>query len=223
MTTKRGFTKVDNSILFNSNLSNNSKLIYIFIKHYSSISNFKLSKSLLLKDSGLSKNTLEKSLKELKEKGLIFLNSERHGSKNIYWYSLLEVKDIKTKQIDTKPIDSDGNTPLKNQLHIDDIAKIVQNPVEKENKLTIEERLVKATKANIERVRQAIKYAEKNNAVNVYEYALKTIKHNWDLHKNHINNKVVNFCNFKQREYDYDLLEKQLLGWDNDSEYELPF
>jgi len=112
MDIKKGFTKADNSILFNSELSNNAKLVYIQIKFYSNIDGFKLSKSLILKDSQLSINTFDKVIKELRQAGLVFQYTEKQGKKNIYWYS---TNDLKTG------IDSNRNKPLENPI---DLTKV---------------------------------------------------------------------------------------------------
>lgn len=114
MDIKKGYTKADNSILFNSNLSNNAKLLYIQIKFYSNINGFKLSKSLILKDSQLSVNTFDKVIKELRQVGLVFQYIEKQGKKNIYWYSTNELK---------VGIDSNGNKPLENQIDLTDITE----------------------------------------------------------------------------------------------------
>ena len=113
MDIKKGFTKVNNDILFNSELSNNAKLIYIQIKFYSNIQGFKLSKNLILKDSQLSVNTFDKVLKELREAGLVFQYTEKRGKKNVYWYSTNELK---------AGIDSNGNKPLENQIDLTEIT-----------------------------------------------------------------------------------------------------
>lgn len=90
--TIKGFTKADNSILFNSNLSNNAKLVYIQIKYYSNLEGFRLSKALILKDSQLSVNTFDKVIKELKDAGLVIQNVAKDGKRNIYWYITTEAE-----------------------------------------------------------------------------------------------------------------------------------
>lgn len=115
MTTIKGFTKAENSILFNSELSNNAKLIYLQIKYYSNIPNFKLSKTLILKDSKLSVNTFDKVIKELKEFNLIYQYQAKEGKKNIYWYS--------TEKLNTN-IDSTGNEPIEGQINLDEALEV---------------------------------------------------------------------------------------------------
>lgn len=109
----KGYTKANNSILFNSELSNNAKLIYFQIKYYSNLDGFKLSKALILNDSQLSVNTFDKVIKELRQAGLVFQYTEKQGKKNVYWYSTNELK---------VGIDSNGNKPLENQIDLTEIT-----------------------------------------------------------------------------------------------------
>ncbi|EDT27329.1 hypothetical protein OQL12_002497 [Clostridium perfringens] len=242
----KGFTKADNSILFNTNLSNNAKLIYLQIKYYSSIPNFKLSKFVILKDSGLSVNTFNKVIKELKEAGLVKQVTERNGKSNIYWYTLAEFKvekekiEIKNKKkINTKKSNSDDNNEvLEGQLHIDDVigsnyAEKIEN---KENMIDLEKkedneevRLMKTTGEPMDRVIHAIKYALKRQAKDLYSYALRSIQNDWDnyyskkkVQKNYQNKKNIREANFTQREYDFNSLESKLLGWDNEIVVKVP-
>lgn len=242
----KGFTKADNSILFNTNLSNNAKLIYLQIKYYSSIPNFKLSKFVILKDSSLSVNTFNKVIKELKEAGLVKQVTERNGKSNIYWYTLVEFKvekekiEIKNKKkIDTKKSNSDDNNEvLEGQLHID--AVIESNYAEKienkENMIDLEQkedneevRLMKTTGEPMDRVIHAIKYALKRQAKDLYSYALRTIQNDWDsyyykknIQKQYQYNKNIREANFTQREYDFNSLESKLLGWGNEIVVKVP-
>ena len=57
-----------------------------------------------------------------------------------------------------------------------------------------------------------MKYNNENNKMNNEQKNTQSIKINT---KNN-NKQKLRFDNFKGREYDYDALEKKLLGWDND-------
>lgn len=83
-----------------------------------------------------------------------------------------------------------------------------------DEELTLEERLVYETRASVERVEKAIEYAVSKNAKNVLAYAKNTIDKNWDAKNNMETKKGLNFCNYRQREYDFDELERKLLEWD---------
>lgn len=113
----KGYTEANNSILFNSELSNNAKLLYIQIKYYSKLDGFKLSKALILKDSKLSVNTFDKVIKELREARLVFQYTEKQGKKNIYWYSTNELN---------KGIDSNVNKVIDGQVDITEVTGEVE-------------------------------------------------------------------------------------------------
>lgn len=118
--TIKGFTKADNSILFSSNLSNNAKLVYMQIKYYSSLEGFRLSKTLILKDSQLSFNTFDKVIKELKDAGLIIQKVAKEGKRNIYWYITTEV-EAKLK----------ANQSIEGQITVEDALGEVTGAIEK--------------------------------------------------------------------------------------------
>lgn len=237
----KGFTKAENSILFNSKLTNNSKLIYLQIKYYSTIPNFKLSKVVILKDSGLSVNTFNKVIKELKEAGLVKQVTERNGKSNFYYYTLVnkteetkvETKETKPKKKADKLLVDDNNKVLDGQIHIyelleeeievkDESEKTEQKEWSDYRELKTEEVLIERTGEPIERVIHAMKYAFNRGAKELYSYALRTIQNDWDnyytkqsVQKHYQIKKKVREANFTQRDYDFDSLESKLLGWDN--------
>lgn len=81
-----GFTKLDNAILFDNTLSAQAKILYTQFYYYSTIPNFVIRKTTIMKASGMKKNTFEKYLRELKEHGLITLKETRIGNKYEYEY-----------------------------------------------------------------------------------------------------------------------------------------
>ncbi|MDY6228595.1 MAG: hypothetical protein SPH93_13215 [Clostridium sp.] len=107
-----GHTKADNTILFDNSISSQARILYFQFKHFSTIPNFVIRKSTMIKVSGLKGNTFDKYLKELKDLGLIFVNRIRVGNKYEYYYTLEEqiqeypkVEDKKNK-ITTESLDS---------------------------------------------------------------------------------------------------------------------
>lgn len=85
-----GHTKADNIILFDNRISSQARILYFQFKHFSTIPNFVIRKSTMIKVSGLKGNTFDKYLKELKDLGLIFVNRIRVGNKYEYYYTLEE-------------------------------------------------------------------------------------------------------------------------------------
>ncbi|MGL4874644.1 MAG: hypothetical protein ACRC30_08345 [Clostridium sp.] len=106
MSNVKGFTSLNNSILFDNSISSNAKILYMQFKHFSNIPNFIIRKAIILKESGLSKNTFDKYLKELKDKCLIFVNAVRKGKAYEYFYTLhkVEVKEVDKPVKEDKPV-----------------------------------------------------------------------------------------------------------------------
>lgn len=107
-----GHTKADNIILFDNSISSQARILYFQFKHFSTIPNFVIRKTTMIKVSELRGNTFDKYLKELKDLGLIFINRVRVGNKYEYYYTLeeqkqeiLAVEEKKTK-ITTESLDS---------------------------------------------------------------------------------------------------------------------
>ncbi|WP_373205260.1 hypothetical protein [Clostridium tertium] len=91
-----GHTKADNTILFDNSISSQARILYFQFKHFSTIPNFVIRKTTMIKVSGLKGNTFDKYLKELKDLGLIFVNRVRVGNKYEYYYTLEEQKQEAT-------------------------------------------------------------------------------------------------------------------------------
>lgn len=89
------------------------------------------------------------------------------------------------------------------------------------NNFTKEQLEVLVNDFSFEWTKEALEIATTNGARNL-KYVQRVLE-NWrDKGKNYIptyskdNVKVLKFNNFEPREYDYDKLEKRLLGWDDD-------
>lgn len=81
----------------------------------------------------------------------------------------------------------------------------------------IDEIIKEATGADEETIEKAIAYAIHKDAEKPIGFAIKAIKEGWDMRIVENKRSVVNklgFNNFEPREYDYDKLERQLLGWE---------
>lgn len=81
----------------------------------------------------------------------------------------------------------------------------------------IDEIIKEATGADEETIEKAIAYAIHKDAEKPIGFAIKAIKEGWDMRIVENKRSVVNplgFNNFKPREYDYDQLERKLLGWE---------
>ncbi|EPB8146243.1 hypothetical protein ACOT5C_10580 [Clostridium perfringens] len=225
MATNKGFTKIDNSIITSEILSNNSKLIYMQIKYYSTIPNFKLCKITLKKVCNLGEKLFLKAIKELKTLGIIEQRNDRKGKQNFFYYALVEQNEVKKEQQkeeapkkeakkEVAPKDSDNNTPLEGQMHISEFVEGEILEVEKE-----------ATKeglnADLGIIREAIEVANNydkkiNNRTKFILGTIRNLLTNTKTNKANQNfkkQKSLNCHNFSEREYDWESLECELLGY----------
>lgn len=82
---RSGFTNLPNAILQNPNISDGAKITFGLLLRYSSIrSRTSLIEQLLLDRSVKSKTTVRKELAELRELGLVSVNSIGEGFENRY-------------------------------------------------------------------------------------------------------------------------------------------
>lgn len=223
-----GFTKIDNSIIENENLSFDAKGIYMVISRYISIPNFKINKSHIKSVTGLGLIRFNRAWKELKEKGLLIQTKTSVNGRFEYAYSLgkaitpVEKVENIPEEEPQKPVDSNENKPLAGQIYIYEVESETKDidTVTKEtgfNKTNAKE-LLKAASNNILKIIQAYKYAlQQSNVKNLFKYTLWCIKNNICNKENKV--KTSTFNDYEQRKYDYDKLEKALLYGE---EYELP-
>lgn len=175
----------------------------------------------------VSKQTVVRTLKELVTLGYIRVEKDKH---NIYYinYAVIENTNAREKKTTCEEaLNSKDNKIVAEYLEenqitmeevIEDNIEVVANEAGIESK-NVEELL--RVNSNIAEVTKAINYAKEHKANNVVAYAKHTLKNGWGSNntKDVVNNS--NFANFTQRQYDYDKLELQLLGWadfDDDDE-----
>lgn len=84
----------------------------------------------------------------------------------------------------------------------------------------LENKIARDMNCSLEEAVNALKYAKERKAKSLIAYAKSSIKNGWHKIQNSYSstmsniNKKVGFANFTQRVYDYEKLERQLLGWD---------
>ena len=167
---------------------------------------------------------ISKILKSLAKKG--YISIKKNGKKNTYYilkYLFLSKSKSKVKQKDHAPVDSNGYIPVDGQIHVEDFlnTKEQQEVIEitKFNEKQAAE-LLKAASNNLEKIVQAFEYA-KSKGKAVFAYVRWCIK-NLDVSELIIKKKkdtvkADKFNNFEPRQYDYNKLEKMMLGWDNET------
>ena len=219
------YLQFDKTILHDNKLTCQERMVYAIICSYETIKGFKTSKGLIAKEIGKGYKTTQKILSRLRELGLVSLKKIREGSKYIYYYvskafeSKLEVKEVKeeikeVKETVVAPKDSDNNTPLEGQVHISEFVEGEILEVEKE-----------ATKeglnADLGTIREAIEIADNydKKITNRTKFILGTIrnlltnKKTSKANPNFKKQKSLTCHNFSQREYDWESLESELLGY----------
>lgn len=221
MATNKGFTKIDNSIITSEILSNNAKLIYMQIKYYSTIPNFKLCKITLKKVCNLGEKLFLKAIKELKTLGIIEQRNDRKGKQNVFYYALVEQNKVKKEQ-PKKVEEYKDNEILEGQIEIDEAMESVKNDdIENIANKCVEEGL-NVSKAEIEK---ALNITNEKSPKNPIAYTLGVLRNMINNRKSNVNQgfkKSLSHMNFSQREYNWESLENELLGYGlNDSVNEL--
>ena len=179
-------------------------------------------KTLMKAFNTTSKNRVIYTIKKLEKKGLItvvrkFKENNRYFIANINEFIVIENKKTPVKVHD----DSNGDLPLEGQIDIEEVLKENESQSDK-IKLILDKFkgiiLSKKQKEVIDNTEKGILEnaiasitVDKINAT----YLLGAIE--WAKTKSKYLVDGINpfkFNNFKAREYDYDSLEKKLLGWD---------
>lgn len=186
--------------------------------------------------SSNSNDTVNKNLKSLKENGYISIGKLPKSNKNIYYihthlfYVDVAAPKSEPKKVQQKPVDSDGHKPVEGQIHVEEVisAEVIE--------------LSEYTKFNTEQCEKLLNTVkDKSKVINAFEYVLeqerkgKKISDKYKYTEWVIDNynkcivckpveqyqpvtKELRFNNFEARQYDYDSLEKKLLGWDTDED-----
>lgn len=229
----KGFTKVDNSIIFDMNLSLEALGLYIKLKHLSTIENFKINREYVKSISGYGETAFRRVWKELKDKGVLIETKSRNKGRYEYTYEVKANENKKAPAKSQKPVDSDGHVPVEGQVHIEEIIESVdheeadQAPGTKEIMKVVDETgfnaeqskdLLKAANNDAVKVIKCYRYAlSQKNVRNIFNYTVWAIKNNFKEGDFVRNNSVFNNCG--QRVYDFNKLERALLYGE---EYQLP-
>lgn len=183
-------------------------------------------KTLMKAFNTTSKNRVIYTIKKLEKKGLItvvrkFKENNRYFIANINKFIVTENKKAPVKA----PVDSNGDLPLEGQIDIEEVLKENESQSDK-IKLILDKFkgiiLSKKQKEVIDNTEKGILEnaiasitVDKINAT----YLLGAIERAKTKSKYLVDGiNPFKFNNFKAREYDYDSLEKKLLGWDKQEE-----
>ena len=156
------------------------------------------------------KAKVSKLLKALVRKGYISIT--KRGKKNTY--KLLKYLFL------NQPVDSNGKPPIDGQIHYTEITEDENKVIELGFTQKQAKSLLQVAKDKVDKVVNAFNYAISKGADNLYRYTLwainniNKIKNTFKPVENEGWNPKTKFDNFQPREYDWNLLEKKLLGWE---------
>lgn len=212
------YTKIDNSVLLNENLSLEAKGLYSIIKYYSTIPGFSLNREHIKSISGYGETAFRRVWSELKEAGLLeHTKTRKNGRINHVFTLVVEKVTKKSKEEvkDHKPVDSDGNEPIEGQVHVDEVLERNIELLKDETGLNKEQCLEVLNECdnNIVKVLEKWSIVKKLNYQKPFYALVKAIKENWTNNKKEVKKNNSKFFNFESHDYDYDELERQLLGW----------
>ena len=230
----KGFTKIDNLIIFDLGLSLEAIGLYAKLQHLSNIDNFSIKRAYIKSISGYGETAFRRVWKELKDKCILL--ETKTNNKGRYEYSYILKTNHNTGKAITpteekkpKHNDSDGNTPINGQIYIDDILG-KQETIKNENVEVVAEttwfnkcqstELLKEANNDVNKVTECHLYALSQSGVkNIFSYTKWAIKNNKSLINKSQNYKKTNFADYPQRLYDYNKLEQALVYGE---QYELP-
>ena len=162
-------------------------------------------KDLVVEVSGACNNTVISAIRKLEKMKLLKVNRE---NKNNRYY---------IENIEEFLIGLENNNFSETNENQGDTLPFSDND---EDEILLEDRLCKDMNCSLEDAKTALNYAKEKRAKNLIAYAKSTIKNGWHRLQNEFNSTLSNvtpktgFANFTQRVYDYEKLERQLLGWE---------
>ena len=183
-------------------------------------------KTLMKAFNTTSKNRVIYTIKKLEKKGLItvvrkFKENNRYFIANINEFIVIENKKVPVKA----PVDSNGNLPLEGQIDVEEVLKANESQSDKVKLILDKFKGIILSKKQKEVIDNTEKCILENAIASITvdkinaTYLLGAIERAKTKSKYLVDGiNPFKFNNFKAREYDYDSLEKKLLGWDKQEE-----
>ncbi len=174
-------------------------------------------KDLVMEVNASCNNTVISAIRKLEKMGLLKVN--RKNKNNRYYIEDIEnfLVGIKKNTFAEKEF-SDKKTV--SSFNEDNINLDDENHDCEIDEIMLENKIARDMNCSLEEAVNALKYAKERKAKSLIAYAKSSIKNGWHKIQNSYSstmsniNKKVGFANFTQRVYDYEKLERQLLGWD---------
>lgn len=183
-------------------------------------------KTLMKAFNTTSKNRVIYTIKKLEKKGLItvvrkFKENNRYFIANINEFIVIENKKTPVKV----HVDSNGDLPLEGQIDIEEVLKENESQSDKIKLILDKFKGIILSKKQKEVIDNTEKGILENTIASITvdkinaTYLLGAIERAKTKSKYLVDGiNPFKFNNFKAREYDYDSLEKKLLGWDKQEE-----
>ncbi len=207
----KDYLKFRNAVKKDTNLSlEESYMLELIFDYYNvSIGYAYPSYEILMSDLKTKRRAkVSKLLKSLVKKGYIIIT--KVGKKNTY-------KLLKYLLSKNKYNDSNGNKHIDGQMDFSEVKEIISLGFTQKQAKS----LLQVANEKIDKVISAFNYATSKGAKNLYSYTIAALKGNYTKIKTTKEEvvKKLKFNNFEPRSYDYDSLEKKLLGWENSPEH----
>ena len=182
-------------------------------------------KDLVIEVNASCNNTVISAIRKLEKVGLLRVN--RENKNNRYYINNIE-NFLNGLENNSKACKDDlkyglvlPSSTIDNNL-IDDKNDKLNDFEANENidEIILENKVARDMNCSLEEATNALNYAKEKQAKNLIAYAKSSIKNGWHKLQNELNatlsniNENTGFANFTQRVYDYEKLEKQLLGWE---------
>ena len=174
------YTKINNNLLRNENLKANTKILLLVIMSYESKEGYSYpSHSRLIKETGLSKSTLIKCLKELEELG--YITSEKTAGNNNKYFIDGSIKISSSKNDSSTKNDTSSSTKNNTGVVLKMVHKNKQENKQKNNSSNLEV-IVEAYTDNKELKETIFDFIEMRKSIKkkLTERALKTILNKLD-------------------------------------------
>ena len=224
--------KIMLSINADTNLNPNEKVILsnLILNHNIEMGySFPTYENLMTALSTNRRAKVSDTLKSLVEKEYITIKKIK-GNKSIYFVQKHLYFSGVAKQ--KSPLDSDGKAPLRDQIHIDEVIqdqpdpKVLQISDYTGFNADQSKELLKECGNDPAKVIRAFDFTKRSkNVQDQFKFTKWAIKNPGKIEIEYKPKKaegktVSKFNNFDPRSYDYDRLERKLLGWDDEGSYD---
>ena len=130
-----GYTNIPNNVLFNTRLSPEARLLYVFIKSKQNMVNWQWNKVWFRNMSGYGRDKVDRALKELEFMGFITKKQIRQGGRYKALKIIVNDTSITENQltVNSISINKDKKTTKSNKRKMEEILKNVEKSLKYKN------------------------------------------------------------------------------------------